>query len=90
MNLSSILTDGLKKMQHVNIFGPEKEKDRTSIVSFNVRKVQASDVVHTLEENGIIFAKRDLSKKTIVRASPHFFNQEREIQRALEVIKSLE
>ncbi len=90
MNLSSILTDELKKMRHVNIFGPEKEKDRTSIVSFNVRKVQAGDVVHKLEKNGIIFAKRDLSKKTIVRASPHFFNQEREIKRALEVIKSLE
>jgi len=90
MELANMLREELKKMQHVTIYGPEEENNRTSIISFNVNKVEAYDVVNRLEENGIIFAKRDISKKRIVRASPHFFNQTGEIQKAIEIIKKLQ
>lgn len=89
MELANMLRDGLKKMSHVTVYGPEEEKSRTSIVSFNVNKIEAADVVKRLEENGIIFAKRDISKKRIVRASPHFFNQDEDIQKTIEIIKKL-
>lgn len=90
MELANMLRDGLKKMSHVTVYGPEEEKSRTSIVSFNVNKIEATDVVKRLEENGIIFAKRDISKKMIVRASPHFFNQDGDIQKTIELIKKLQ
>lgn len=90
MELANMLRDGLKKMSHVTVYGPEEEKSRTSIVSFNVNKIEAAGVVKRLEENGIIFAKRDISKKRIVRASPHFFNQDEDIQKAIELIKKLQ
>ena len=90
MELANMLRDGLKKMSHVTVYGPEEEKSRTSIVSFNVNKIEAADVVKRLEENGIIFAKRDISKKRIVRASPHFFNQDEDIQKTIELIKKLQ
>lgn len=90
MELANMLRDGLKKMSHVTVYGPEEEKSRTSIVSFNVNKIEAADVVKRLEENGIIFAKRDISKKRIVRASPHFFNQDGDIQKTIELIKKLQ
>lgn len=90
MELANMLRDGLKKMSHVTVYGPEEEKSRTSIVSFNVNKIEATDVVKRLEENGIIFAKRDISKKRIVRASPHFFNQDGDIQKTIELIKKLQ
>ncbi|MFQ5940288.1 MAG: aminotransferase class V-fold PLP-dependent enzyme [Nitrososphaerales archaeon] len=88
--LGNILRDELNKMQHVTVYGPTEEKSHTSIVSFTINKVEASKVVTKLEENGIIFAKRDISKQRIVRASPHFFNQAGEIQRAIEIIKKLQ
>lgn len=90
MELANMLRDGLKKIPHVTVYGPEEEKSRTSIVSFNVNKIEAADVVKRLEENGIIFAKRDISKKRIVRASPHFFNQDEDIQKTIELIKKLQ
>ena len=90
MELANMLRDGLKKMSHVTVYGPEEEKSRTSIVSFNVNKIEAADVVKRLEENGIIFAKRDISKKRIVRASPHFFNQDEDIQKTIELVKKLQ
>jgi cysteine desulfurase/selenocysteine lyase len=90
MELANMLREELMKMQHVTVYGPDEENSRTSIVSFNVGNVQAGDVVKRLQENGIIFAKRDISKEKIVRASPHFFNQAGEMQRAIEIIKKLQ
>jgi len=85
-----MLRQELTKLPNVTVYGPEDETMRTSVLSFNVGKVEAGDVVKKLQENGIIFAKRDISRKKVVRASPHFFNQEYEIQKAIDVIKSLQ
>ncbi|MEE8132510.1 MAG: aminotransferase class V-fold PLP-dependent enzyme [Nitrososphaerales archaeon] len=90
MELANMLREALKKMEHVTVYGPEEENSRTSIVSFNVNHIEAGDVVKRLEEKGIIFAKRDICRKMIVRASPHFFNQAAEIERAIEIIKKLQ
>lgn len=90
MELANMLREELQKMQHVKVYGPDEEQNRTSIVSFNAENHEASYVVKKLEEAGIIFAKRDISKKKIIRASPHFFNQDGEIQRAIKVIKKLQ
>lgn len=90
MELANIFREELKKMQHVTIYGVEEENNRTSITSFNVNRFEAGDVVKRLEENGIIFAKRDISKKNVVRASPHFFNQIGEMEKAIEIIKKLQ
>lgn len=90
MKLANMLRQELMKLQNVTLYGPEDENIRTSVVSFNVGKVEPSTVVKKLEDNGIIFAKRDISRKKIVRASPHFFNQIDSIQRAVDVIKKLQ
>ena len=88
--LANMLRQELTKLSNVTVYGPEDESMRTSVLSFNVGKVEASNVVKKLQENAIIFAKRDISRKKVVRASPHFFNQEYEIQKAIDVIKSLQ
>jgi len=90
MQLANTLRQELMKLPNVTLYGPEEEEMRTSVVSFNVGNVEPSTVVKKLEENGIIFAKRDISRKKIVRASPHFFNQMDSIQKAVHVIKKLQ
>jgi len=90
MKLANMLRQELMKLQNVTLYGPEDENMRTSVVSFNVGTVEPSTVVKKLEDNGIIFAKRDISRKKIVRASPHFFNQMDSIQKAVDVIKKLQ
>jgi len=89
MHLANMLREELTKLPNVTVYGPEDESMRTSVLSFNIGKVEAGNVVKKLEENGIIFAKRDISRKKVVRASPHFFNQTHEIQKAVDVIKTL-
>ncbi len=90
MQLANMLRQELTKLPNVALYGPEDENMRTSVVSFNVGKHEAGDVVGKLEKNGIIFAKRDISRKRIIRASPHLFNQPYEIQKAIDVIKTLQ
>ena len=90
MQLANMLREELAKLPNVTVYGPEDESMRTSVLSFSVGNVEAGNVVKKLEENGIIFAKRDISRKKIVRASPHFFNQAYEIQKAVDVIKTLQ
>ncbi|MEM3084963.1 MAG: aminotransferase class V-fold PLP-dependent enzyme [Nitrososphaerales archaeon] len=89
MDLANRFRDSLKRIQNVTVYGPEEENSRTSIISFNVNKLGAGDVVKKLEENAVIFAKRDISKRRVVRASPHFFNHSGEIEKAIETIKKL-
>ena len=90
MQLANMLRQELTKLPNVTVYGPEDESMRTGVLSFNVGKVEPGNVVKKLEEDGIIFAKRDISRKKIVRASPHFFNQANEIQKAVDVIKTLQ
>lgn len=90
MQLANMLRRELTKLPNITVYGPEDESIRTSVISFSVGRVEAGHVVKKLEENGIIFAKRDISRKKVVRASPHFFNQANEIQKAVDVIKALQ
>ncbi|RMF30889.1 MAG: aminotransferase class V-fold PLP-dependent enzyme [Candidatus Nitrosothermus koennekii] len=84
MRLADMLREGLKDKK---VYGPEEDHKRTSIVSFALDDVDSA--IEKLEKNNIIFAKRDISGKNIVRASPHFFNDEREVLEALNVIRTL-
>jgi len=90
MQLAEMLRRELTKLPNIAVYGPKDESMRTSVISFNVGSVEAGYVVKKLEESRIIFAKRDISRKKVVRASPHFFNQVNEIQKAVDVIKALQ
>jgi cysteine desulfurase/selenocysteine lyase len=46
-------------------------------------------MVQQLERQGIILAVREISDQKLVRASPHFFNTEKEILGLVDLIKKL-
>ena len=77
----------ISKINGAILYGPEEEEKRTSIVSFSVKDQDSKTVVARLEKNNIILAVRDIFSKKIVRASPHFFNTESEIQTIVDIIK---
>ena len=79
--LANMLREGLEDFK---VYGPEEDEKRTSIVSFDA---DVDNLLQKLDSNDIIFAKRDVSGKNIVRASPHFFNDEQEVMKALSIIK---
>lgn len=87
--LSNLLRDELSKIPNIILYGPEDPKDRTSIISFNIKGFDSQEIVNKLEKQNIILAVREIMEKKIVRASPHFFNNESEILCVIDAIKKL-
>jgi cysteine desulfurase/selenocysteine lyase len=93
MKIANVITEELRTIPNISIFGPEDEKLRTSIVSFAIDSVSPKITVSSLQEKGIIVAERDVvggGKKKAVRASPHFFNAPNEASTFVENIKIIQ
>lgn len=88
-SLSSLFREELSKIKNIILYGPENPNDRTSIVSFNIKGIDAQQLVDKLEKQNIILAVREISDTKIVRASPHFFNTESQIIQVIDTIKKL-
>lgn len=93
MKVANELIEQLRTIPGVSIFGPENEKLRSSIVSFDTDTVLPKVMVSKLEENRIVVAERDIiggGKKKAVRASPHFFNTSDEVYTVVQNIKKIQ
>lgn len=89
IRLANQLRDELSKVPGAVLFGPGPEDLRTSIVSFNITGRDPTYIVERLEKQGIVLAVREIMDRKIVRASPHFFNTELQIQKTVDAIKNL-
>ena len=87
--LSNLLREELSKIKDIILYGPNDPEIRTSIVSFNITHHQPQEIVEKLEKQNIILAVREISDTKIIRASPHFFNNDSEILQVVEAIKNL-
>lgn len=83
--LSQAFKDNISSMPNVTIYGPEDE--HIGIVSFSIDGQKSSDVVKTLEKQGVVVAEREIGEQDIVRISPHFYNTYDEMYTVMEIIK---
>ena len=89
MKLSNQMREELSKISGITLFGPEDQSKRTSIVSFSIDGQEPQKIVELLEKKKIVIAVREIVYKKILRASPHFFNSEEEIQKVVDEIRKL-
>ena len=89
IKLANLLRDEIGNIQGVTIFGPEDSESRTSIVSFTIKGKNPEEVVKSLEQKNIILAVREILDKKIIRISPHFFNNENEMDKVVYELKKL-
>lgn len=89
IKLADQLRDELSKISGVTLYGPVDAEKRTSIVSFNINGHDPQSITKKLEKKKIILAVREILDKKLVRASPHFFNTESEIQTVADALKKL-
>jgi cysteine desulfurase / selenocysteine lyase len=89
INLSNLFINEIGKIPESKVFGPDNEAERTSIVSFEIRKHDPEKIVTALAQKEIIIAKREIYEKSILRISPHIYNTKDEILRLVEELKKL-
>ena len=91
LRIANLMREELGRIEGVELFGPDDERRRSSIISFLPPKaMDAEKVVKKLEESSVIFAARDVGDgKKAVRASPHFFNDETEATTAIGYVRSM-
>jgi cysteine desulfurase / selenocysteine lyase len=89
IKLSNQMREELSKISGITLFGPEDQSKRTSIVSFSIDGKEPQKIVELLEKKKIVIAVREIVDKKILRASPHFFNSEEEIQKVVDEIRKL-
>ena len=89
MKLSNQMREELSKISGITLFGPEDQSKRTGIVSFSIDGQDPQKIVELLEKKKIVIAVREIVDKKILRASPHFFNSEEEIQKVVDEIRKL-
>jgi cysteine desulfurase/selenocysteine lyase len=92
MKIASELNSLLEGMKDVSTYGPQDENLRTSIVSFGTASLDARTIVTKLDNFGITLAERTIlqsGKKKAVRASPHFFNSQSEVETIVSTLKTI-
>ena len=83
------MREELVKISGITLYGPEESEKRTSIVSFTIDNFEPQKVCEILEKKKIVLAVREIFDKKIIRASPHFFNSEEDIQKVVDEIRKL-
>lgn len=94
--LMSYTLEKIKKIDNLEIYGPKKAKNRSSVISFNIKGVHSHDVAQILGDMGICIRAghhcamplhKRLDIQASARASFYLYNDEKDIDK---FIKSLE
>ena len=89
MRLAGLLRDELGRAPRVTVYGPDEDAMRTSIVPFTVDGGDPAAIAARLERQGIVVAVREFVDKKVVRASPHYFNTDEEVQMLADAVRGL-
>ena len=85
--LASMLVEELSALDGVHMWTPAQADRRGAVVTFQPGELQGSQVVAALEEDGIVAAARGGSDRPGIRFSPHFYNMEVDVERAVVAIR---
>ncbi|MED1644210.1 aminotransferase class V-fold PLP-dependent enzyme [Brevibacillus agri] len=95
-HLTSFTLEKLRTIPGVEIYGPQDETDRLAIIPFNIKGVSPDAITAFLEQHAVIIEAGTFMANTLLqqygiermaRISPHYFNTEQEIERAIALIR---
>ncbi|HJO05511.1 MAG TPA: aminotransferase class V-fold PLP-dependent enzyme [Acidobacteriota bacterium] len=84
--LTTWLIEGLNAIDGVHMWTPAQPELRASVVRFWPGELDPGRVLEALEEDGIVAAAGSNPHRGGVRFSPHFYNTEADIERAIDAI----
>lgn len=84
--LATQLVEELSALDGVHMWTSDDAARRAAVVTFRPGELEPSRVVAALEEDGIVAAARSGSDRPGIRFSPHFYNMEVDVERAVDAI----
>ena len=84
--LATFLVEELSRIEGVEMWTPLDAGRRGAVVTFRPGELEPRSVLAALEEDGIVAAARGGSDRPGIRFSPHFYNSEADLERAVDAI----
>ncbi len=85
--LATMFVEELGALDDVHVWTPAQEERRGAVVTFRPGSLDPRTVLAALEEDGIVAASRGGSDRPGIRFSPHFYNDERDVERGVAAIR---
>ena len=85
-SLASELYGALSSLDGVHMWTSPNPERRAAVVTFRPGELDPSRVLAALESDGIVAASRTGADRPGIRFSPHFYNSEDDVERAVEAI----
>ncbi|MHB8567320.1 MAG: aminotransferase class V-fold PLP-dependent enzyme [Nitrososphaerales archaeon] len=80
-NADAIIQSIESSSRKYRFIGSREENERTSIVPIECLESKPLEIVQMLAKQNIVIAEREIGAKKILRISPHFYNDEIEVER---------
>jgi len=97
--LTEYALEKLKEIEDVEVYGVDNAKERSGVVSFNIKGIHAHDVSAVLDREGIAvrgghlcampLVTQVLGQQSVVRASFYFYNTRQDIDNLVRGIKKV-
>lgn len=86
-DIATEIIEELQKTKGVYIYTPDERALRSAVVTFRPANLEPAKVVKALEEDGIVAANLGGENWAGVRFSPHFYNSNSDVERAVGAIR---
>jgi len=86
-NIATEIIEELQKIKDIYIFTSNERALRSAVVTFRPANLEPAKVVKALEEDGIVAANQGGKDWAGVRFSPHFYNSNSDVERAVGAIR---
>ena len=90
LKLTDLIIDEISSTpERFTFLGTNDDDLRTSIIPVASAGPKCSEVVQKLAKKGIVIAEREVRERKILRISPHFYNDENEVERLVQVMREI-
>ena len=86
-NIATEIIEELQKTKGVYLYTSNERPLRSAVVTFRPANLEPAKVVKALEEDGIVAANLGGKDWAGVRFSPHFYNSNNDVERAVGAIR---
>jgi len=84
--LATMLAEELRAIDGVHLWTSEHSRRRGAVITFRPGTLDPRRVLTALEDDGIVASARTGEDRPGIRFSPHFYNMESDVERAVEAI----